>query len=111
IGTLTMGHARALLAAGSVADMETMARKIAAEHLSVRATERLVKGGSDKRVAAKTAKGKGGKKSASVRDLEERLTRKLGAAVQIEDKGNKGGVVRIRYSDLDQLDGILEKLL
>jgi ParB family chromosome partitioning protein len=109
-GTLSMGHARALLGASSVAQMETMARKVVAETLSVRATEKLVKD-TGKPTSGKAAKAKSGKKSASVRDLEERLTRKLGASVRIDDKGKKGGVVSIHYGDLDQLDVILEKLL
>jgi len=108
-GSLSMGHARALLGAGSVAKMEQTARKIVSDSLSVRATERLVKGLG--KAPSKASKTKATGKSASVRDLEERLTRKLGAAVQIDDKGKKGGVVRIRYGDLDQLDALLEKLL
>ena len=30
--------------------------------------------------------------------------------VSIEHKGAKGGTVSIRYSDLDELDGLIEKL-
>jgi len=110
-GTLSMGHARALLGMESVSEIERAARKVVSENLSVRATEQLVKGAGKAAVAAKTAAKTPAKKSASVRDLEERLTRALGAQVVIDDRGAKGGTVQIRYGDLDQLDALLEKLL
>jgi len=110
-GTLSMGHARALLGLDTVTDIERAARKVVSENLSVRATEQLVKGAGKTAAAAKSPTKAATKKSASVRDLEERLTRALGAQVVIDDRGAKGGTVQIRYGDLDQLDGLLEKLL
>ncbi len=103
---LSMGHARALLALGSHSEMETLARRIVAEGLSVRAAERLAK--ASKAGTAAPSK-KATKKSASVRDLEERLTRALGTPVEIDDRRGKGSL-RIRYRDLDQLDELLAKL-
>jgi ParB family chromosome partitioning protein len=106
---LTMGHARALLALATDQDMETCAREVVARALSVRATEALVK----KRQAGpgparKPAPGK----TASVRDLEDRLTRALGGPVTLtEDAPGKAGRIEIRYLDLDHLDRLLEKLL
>ena len=51
-------------------------------------------------------------KSASVRDLEERLTRALGGPVNItEDEPGKSGRLEIRYMDLDHLERLLDKLL
>ena len=41
----------------------------------------------------------------------QKLTRALGARVQVSDKGNgKGGTIEIHYASLDDLDRILEKL-
>lgn len=109
---LSMGHARALLGLGSKQDIETVARKVAAKSLSVRATEALIRSRtqpSAERDAKDAAKKK--KKSAAVRDLENRLTKTLGAAVSLEeDKRGKGGRIEIRYVDLDDLDRLLEKL-
>jgi ParB family chromosome partitioning protein len=51
-----------------------------------------------------------GSSSASIRDLELRLTRSLGTRVHVRDRGNKGEVV-IPYVDLDALDRILDKIL
>lgn len=106
---LTMGHARALLALASNHDMEVCAREVIARGLSVRATEALVK----KRQAGTPApKPAVPGKSASVRDLEERLTRALGGPVTLtEDAPGKGGRIEIRYLDLDHLDRLLDTLL
>lgn len=107
--SLTNGHAKALLALDSPADIESAARSVVAKKLSVRATEGLVQ--KQKRKGQSTEKDPV-KKSASARDLEERLTRSLGAQVQIhEDKQGKSGRLEIRYVDLDDLDRLLAKLL
>jgi ParB family transcriptional regulator, chromosome partitioning protein len=51
-------------------------------------------------------------KSASVRDVENRLTKSLGAQVALtEDRNGKGGRIEIRYADLDDLDRLLERFL
>jgi ParB family chromosome partitioning protein len=113
---LSMGHARALLGLEEPAAIERTARIVVERALSVRATEALVKktrspnpaNGRDPRDqrAAKPTK------SASVRDLEERLTRSLGGPVAItEDAPGKSGRIEIRYLDLDHLDRLLDRLL
>jgi len=109
-GALSMGHARALLGLESVAEIEVVARQIASKGLSVRATEVLVRqrqvGPQDK------APPKPVRKSPSVRDVENRLTKALGAQVAlVEAKKGKGGTIEIRYADLDDLDRLLDKLL
>lgn len=107
-GKIGMGHARALLSLGSPADIEVCARAVAAEGLSVRATEALVR----KRLNPPPPKQPQQPKSASVRDLENRLTKSLGAAVHLsEKKDGKGGRIEIGYSNLDDLDRLLERLM
>ena len=116
-GALSNGHAKALLALGSAGEIETAARAVALKRLSVRATEDLVK--KQKRRAedpngdsSDKSKDASAGKSASVRDLEARLTRSLGARTQVlEDAKGKGGLLQIRYIDLDDLDRLLVKLL
>jgi ParB family chromosome partitioning protein len=107
-GELTEGHARALLGAGEASAVEELAERVLRGKLSVRATEALVRARSQNKKpragAAEEAK------SASVRDLEARLTRVLGTKVEVRDSGNKGEVV-IPYADLDALDRIIDKLL
>jgi ParB family transcriptional regulator, chromosome partitioning protein len=110
---LTMGHARALLGLEDAAAIERAARSVAAQQLSVRATEALVKRVRDS-AASSGARGPKPRatKSASVRDLEERLTRALGGPVTItEDEPGKAGRIEIRYLDLDHLERLLDRLL
>lgn len=107
-GELTEGHARALLGAGDGPIIEQLAERVIRSQLSVRATEALVR----ERGRGRRSKGKNGlagDKNASVRDLEQRLTRALGTKVEVRDRGNKGEIA-ISYADLDGLDRILEKL-
>ena len=108
-GSLTMGHARALLGLEDPAAIDAAARKVTAKALSVRATEELVRKERDpeKPKASKDVD----TKSAGVRDLEQRLTRALGARVAVLDKGgNQGGRIEISYANLDDLDRILDRL-
>jgi ParB family chromosome partitioning protein len=108
---LSMGHARALLGLDSVDAIETAARTVLAKGLSVRATEDYVRKATAPR--AKEPAAKEPEKSASVKDLEERLTKALGGPVTIEEDGGaaKSGTLTIRYLDLDHLDRLLERLL
>jgi ParB family transcriptional regulator, chromosome partitioning protein len=107
-GDLSMGHARALLGLEGAEAIEIAARKVAARALSVRATEELVRRERDGKSAKPAAPGK----SASVRDLEEKLTRALGSRVRIEERGGgKAGRIEIDYADLDDLDRLLDVLL
>jgi len=108
-GELTEGHGRALLGAGDAAVIDQLAERVIRGHLSVRATEALVRSrGRGRRVKGKD--GSDAQKSTNVRDLEERLTRALGTRVEVRDRGNKGEVA-IPYADLDGLDRILDKLI
>ncbi len=108
---LSMGHARALLGLEEVPEIERAARTVIDKALSVRATEALVKKlrspePEKSRTRAPVAK------SASVRDLEERLTKSLGSPVTItEDEPGKVGRIEIKYLNLDHLDRLLDRLL
>jgi ParB family transcriptional regulator, chromosome partitioning protein len=108
-GELSEGHARALLGAPDDLTLATLADKVVKGRLNVRQTEALVR-------AAKQAKGAPGKpanpavKSASVRDLEQRLERKLGTRCEVKDRDGKGEIL-VRYASWDELDRILELLL
>jgi ParB family transcriptional regulator, chromosome partitioning protein len=106
-GKLDMGHARALLGL-SGGQQVTAAAKVVAELMSVRDTERLVRGILSP-PARRTARRGAGRDADLVR-LQEELAETLGAKVRI-DVGNKGaGKLVIEYSSLEQLDGILARL-
>lgn len=108
-GELTEGHARTLLGAPNEKKMDEIAKKIVNGRLSVRQTEALVRAAKGEGGAKGTGPG-GSKKSASTRDLEKRLERKLGARCEVVDREGKGEI-KIRYGSLDELDRLLDLIL
>lgn len=103
-GDLDMGHARALLALSGVKQRRA-AQEVVDRDLTVRDTEALVKRlvqGEPKKAVATT--------SPDVARLETRLGELLGAPVKIQHGRGGKGRVTIRYSSLDELDGILEHI-
>ena len=80
-----------------------IARTIAARGLSVRETEKLVKRVQE----GKAAESPQPEIDPNIRQLEVNLAERLGARVNIRH-GNKGGIVTIRYHNVDELEGILD---
>ena len=107
-GALEMGHARALLALPESQQPGAAARVVNGE-LSVRETERLVATLANPAQRAGRAKAKP-RYDADTARLENELAEKLGAVVRIEPGRKGAGRVVIRYSSLEQLDGIVTKL-
>ena len=108
-GSLEMGHARALLSLESK-DQITTAKKVVDEGLSVRRTEQLVKSVLKKSALGESNTDKlGSAVSPDIIRLEEDISERLGAKVEIQHKSKKGKLV-IHYHSLDELDGILERL-
>ena len=103
-GKLSAGHARALLGAP---DPGALARLVVARQLNVRQTERLAKQAAKGPVAALTRTLL--EKDPDTRALEQDLGEILGLKVSI-DQRTKGGQMTIRYKDLEQLDGLLDRL-
>lgn len=101
---LSEGHARALLGAPDDKQLEAIAEKAIRGKLPVRKVEELVR--AAKKGPKADAKAEVKAKSASVRDLEQRLGRRFGARVEVRDK-NGAGELAIRYTSLDELDRIL----
>lgn len=96
---LDVGHARALLPLKGTRQRHT-ARDVVAKGLTVRQTEALVK-------RLLKPKAKDAAPGADVLQLETRLGELLGAAVKIDHGSSGKGKVEIKYSSLDELDGIL----
>jgi ParB family transcriptional regulator, chromosome partitioning protein len=102
-GTLTAGHARALLMHPAP---ETVMLAVLSRGLNVRQTEALAKtAASPSAGAVRSAK----PKDPETVTLERELAERLGLKVEIAYDG-KGGSVRIFYRDLDQLDSVLAYL-
>ena len=110
---IEMGHARALLTLAPPAAI-ALARQAVEHGWSVREVEHRVQQLTAGQVPA-AAKGKAAKPSkarpqADLATLERELGESLGTRVDVQHgRGGKGRLV-IHYSDLDTLDGILERL-
>lgn len=106
-GQLEMGHARALLGLKGP-EQSTTARQVVERGLSVRETERLVRRLQLAEGAmADTPPTDRRPVDPNIRRLQDDLTDRLGAQVQILS-GTKGrGKLVIAYNSLDELDGIL----
>ncbi len=104
-GDLEMGHARALLALNGE-QQSSAAKTVVGKGMSVRQTEALV------RRLQKQPSGKGANKALDpdIRHLQDTLADKLGAEVQIQHSAKGKGKLVVKYSSLDQLDGILEHI-
>ena len=104
-GRLSAGHARALVPAE---DPLALARVIISKGLSVRQAEILAKTKKPETTAKRQLKPA---KDADTRALEADLAAHLGVKVTIDHKaGSEKGVLRIDYSDLEQLDDLCQLL-
>lgn len=103
---LEMGHARALLTL-SEQQQRWAAQQITKSGLSVRATEALVR---RLQKAKNVFKPRQDRIDPDVRLLETELSDDLGTAVTIQQQKKGKGTLRIAYSSLDQLDGILARI-
>lgn len=105
-GELGMGHARALLPL-PIEEQLSVAQKVVAAGLSVRATEALVRKIMQGAVVDKNAEAT---ENPDVARLERDLSDKLGAAVSVRYNNAGKGQLTIKYSSLDELDGILARI-
>jgi ParB family chromosome partitioning protein len=105
-GSLSMGHARALLSIEGKANQIEAARKVIHKGLSVRETETL----AAKEGTGTRKKTTHRKKDPQIESLQEKLIRSLGTKVRIHHKGKKGKI-EIEYYSLDELDRLLDILM
>lgn len=103
-GDIEMGHARALLALVKT-DQGRVAAEVVEKGLSVRETERMVA-----RELAPPSKKAVKESNRDLERLEEELADSIGASVRIAANRKGAGSLAIRFSSLDQLDGILARL-
>jgi ParB family chromosome partitioning protein len=114
-GDIDMGHARALLPLPGASQV-ALAQRIAAQGLSVREAERmstaLARAGGQ--IGDKKSKGKpdsdvGADRDPDMRRLAREIADLIGLSAEFKFKG-KGGELRIRFSQFDELDSLLKKL-
>jgi len=99
-GSLTAGHARALLTAD---DPAALAEQVVTRGLNVRQTEALAAAAPGKPNAARAVS------DPETRALEKDLGDRLGLGVAIKRSG-KGGKLVLSWRDLDQLEAVLRLL-
>lgn len=106
---LSMGHARALIGAPNC---ETLAQTVETKGLSVRDTEELVRRAKKGDAAAPRSRAAAavGGKDADISALEQHLADILGVKVDIGHGEGGGGTLSLRYSTLDQLDMLCQRL-
>jgi ParB family chromosome partitioning protein len=105
-GTLSMGHARALLGIPDRAGQLGARAAVLAKGLSVRETELLVKRlGRPKKDPA----GKVVKKDIYINELENSMRNALGTKVTIRHHG-KSGIIELHYFSVEELDRLVNHL-
>ncbi len=104
-GSLSAGHARALLGAD---DPVALARTVVARGLNVRQTERLAQGGAVRKPRPRAARPEK-RRDPDIVAVERELGELLGLGVHIEFDG-VGGEIRIDYTSLDQFDDFVARL-
>ena len=106
------GHARALLALGDADAVNTLALRVAAEDLSVRETEDLVRRylepAPDREAIADVATTPGS--DPGMAEVEEILSEQLATRVQIQ-YGKKRGRVVIEFGSVDDLERIVSEIV
>jgi ParB family chromosome partitioning protein len=134
-GTISMGHARALLPLGDEDEQVRLAARVAAEGLSVRAIEGEVQeiirreeadetgDGADLEIPADDAGSAGGpsapkrkpgrpatRRSSQVAAVEAQLRRALGVKVVVHANGRGAGRIVIPFADLDEFQRLLDHI-
>ena len=105
-GTITAGHARALIGVDKALEI---AKSIVKNELSVRETERLVKEFSKKNLKSKSTLKE---KDADTEMLESELSAELGFPVSIShNEGEKRGRLVFNYRNLEDLDRVINIIL
>jgi len=103
-GSLSAGHARALLALASPDDQVSVAEEIIRSALSVRQTENRIAA-----LTAGTRVTRPQRRDPFTRDAEEKLSRRLGTRVHIRRR-RRGGSIDIAFSSEEELIGLFERL-
>lgn len=103
-GSISIGHAKAILSVTNEERQYEIAEKVIREGLSVRQTEKLAK-------EEKTPKKKSARKAkdADIKRVEEDLKEVLGTKVTLNQKGKKGKI-EIEFYSKDELERLIDML-
>ncbi|MEY4628525.1 MAG: hypothetical protein RLZZ595_851 [Bacteroidota bacterium] len=106
-GSLSMGHARALINAGEVDKQLFVYNTILSKKLSVRQTEDLVKQlyKPSKKTGSQPAK-----QNDQYQKIENQLSSHFGTKVKLDHQKTGRGKITLEYYSLEELNGLLEKM-
>ncbi|MHB1222471.1 MAG: ParB/RepB/Spo0J family partition protein [Gemmatimonadaceae bacterium] len=107
-GQLSLGHARAILAASGEQAMAELAREVVARGLTVREVEARTRAGERK---PGTARQRTDRRSPEIRRLEDELRRHFQTDVQIAVAGHERGAVTIQFFSSDDLERVVDLIL
>lgn len=115
-GTITAGHARALLGLNRSEDISTLAGKIFMYDMTVRDVEKAVKrmneadeSGEEEEFSDPVANSEANLRRVYIRDLEHRMLNALGRKVKITNSPKKK-VIELAYHDDEDLEELLKSL-
>ena len=106
-GTLSMGHARALINAGEIDKQLYVYQTILSKKLSVRQTEDLVK---QLYKPSKKVDTKSEKPQTQFQKIQDQLSNHFGTKVNLEHQKTGRGKISLEYYSIEELNGILEKM-
>jgi ParB family chromosome partitioning protein len=102
-GTLSSGHARALI---NAPNPEVLAEQIVKKSMSVRQAEALV----NKVITARPGDESPAAKEVDSMDLERHVSEQVGFRVTIRTNRKGAGEIRVHFNDLHQLDEVISRL-
>ena len=106
-GSLSMGHARALINVGEVEKQLFVYNTILSKKLSVRQTEELVKQLYKNPTKAKV---KAQKQPSGIKKIEDQLSSHFGTKASIDHNKTGRGKISFEYYSLEELNGLLAKM-
>lgn len=106
-GTITVGHARALLSLQDENGQKRLCDRIIGEGLSVRDVEAIVS--TEKPQQAEPSQRQKPTQGTHIKHLEDRLRENLGTMVTITERNGKGKIV-INFKGIDQFERIMERI-
>lgn len=103
-GTISAGHARALLGLTDAVAIEKLANRIVAEGLSVRTVEEII---AITKPTSKKKSGSARKTSPELKELGEKIGDVLDTRVRIESAGGKGEII-VEYAGAEDLQRLVK---
>jgi ParB family chromosome partitioning protein len=109
-GSLSMGHARALLALASDDDQRRLAREVVSRSLSVRETEAMVRKAAEPKASTSASSAEAPPPDVHTRAAEDRLRVFFGTRVRIVRQGTKGRI-EIDFGSEDELIRLFDQMV